>query len=155
MAAAAPWPRSGGSRRAPQRRLGPGLGPGRAPLRRGLGLRLRGLRGLRLSSSGSRGGHSLWARPPQPSAERAQAAPPPQPGQGGAAPAPPAHRPRAPPSRRGQQSSERAPSNRLSFLSMPLGGSSPVRRLSSMVRIPTPPPSSPATLGKSLYLSEL
>lgn len=84
-----PWPSSGGSRRAPQRRLGPGLGPGRAPLRRGLGLRLRGLRGLRLSSSGSRGGHSLWARPPQPSAEPAQAAPPPpQRGWRGAAPPP-------------------------------------------------------------------
>lgn len=68
------WPRSGASRRAPQRQLGPGLGPGRAPLRLGLGLRLCGLRGLRLNSSGSRGGHSLWARPPQPSAEEAHGA---------------------------------------------------------------------------------
>lgn len=79
VASPAPWPRSGGSWQAPQRQLGPDLGPGRTPLRRGLGLRLRGLRGLRLSSSGSRGGHSLWARPPQPSAEPAQAAPPPPP----------------------------------------------------------------------------
>lgn len=55
-AAAKPWPRSGGTRPAPQRRLGPGLGPGRALLRRSYGLR-----GLRFSSSGSRGGHSLWA----------------------------------------------------------------------------------------------
>lgn len=62
MAAAALWPRSRASRRAPQQQLGPSLGPGRASLCLGLGLSLRlcGLRSLHLSSSGSRGGHSLW-----------------------------------------------------------------------------------------------
>lgn len=93
VASPEPWPRSGGLLAGSWRRLGPGLGPGRAPLRRGLGLRLRGLRGLRLSSSGSRGGHSLWARPPQPSAEPVQAAVRSQPGWGGKAAAPPPPRP--------------------------------------------------------------